>query len=275
MKTIDKDRNSLKRLVEAYGKEDVMKYVNHLDEYMLGGNDWGEHTYQDNHYRKYGLANEDEIPYYAMSALWFLGFFADKFITILSNNLDPKTDKNPDVRGMDIQEIEYWDKVLDPIAGLMSNKTNIKGDDHQITKQDLLQYSNIYEKLLKSPVYLLKSSAQQLINFCKEISNSRRVGESVKTDRNKLKALVEAYGKEDVMKFVKHINESIDESQAKKAAITKAYNEIDFEQDSPDDLMRILEELYDAAADEGYQLGYDEGYNQGYNDCDCGDEYEK
>ena len=37
--------------------------------------------------------------------------------------------------------------------------------------------------------------------------------------------------------------------------------------------MEVLEALYDAAADEGYQLGYDEGYNQGYSDCE--DEYEK
>lgn len=207
MKTIDRDRNSLKRLVESYGKKDVMQYVNHLDEYMLGGNDWGDHTYNDNYYRKYGLANEDEIPYPAMNSLWFLGFFADKFRTILSNNLDPKKDNNPDVRGMRMQEIEYWDKVLDPIAGLMSNKTNIEGDDHQITKQDVLQYRSIYEKLLTSPVNLLKSSAQQLVNFCKEISDSRRVGESVKTDRNTLKALVEAYGKKDVVNYINHLDE--------------------------------------------------------------------
>lgn len=77
-------------------------------------------------------------------------------------------------------------------------------------------------------------------------------------DRKELQRLVEAYGKQDVTKFINHINEAIDESQTKKAAILKAYNEIDFEQDSPDDLMRILEELYDTAADEGYQLGYDE-----------------
>ena len=32
MKQIDKDRKELQRLVESYGKEDVMKYVNHLDE---------------------------------------------------------------------------------------------------------------------------------------------------------------------------------------------------------------------------------------------------
>ena len=32
MKTIDKDRNTLKRLVESYGKEDVVKFVKHIDE---------------------------------------------------------------------------------------------------------------------------------------------------------------------------------------------------------------------------------------------------
>ena len=32
MKQIDKDRASLKRLVEAYGKEDVVKFVKHLNE---------------------------------------------------------------------------------------------------------------------------------------------------------------------------------------------------------------------------------------------------
>lgn len=84
-------------------------------------------------------------------------------------------------------------------------------------------------------------------------------------DRKELQRLVEAYGKQDVTKFINHINEAIDESQTKKAAILKAYNEIDFEQDSPDDLMRILEELYDAAADEGYQLGYNEAEEKSKN----------
>lgn len=32
MRQIDKDRNILKRLVESYGKEDVLNYVNHLNE---------------------------------------------------------------------------------------------------------------------------------------------------------------------------------------------------------------------------------------------------
>ena len=32
MKAIDKDRAELKRLVESYGKADVLKYVNHVDE---------------------------------------------------------------------------------------------------------------------------------------------------------------------------------------------------------------------------------------------------
>jgi hypothetical protein len=32
MRTIDKDRAELKRLVESYGKRDVLNYVNHLDE---------------------------------------------------------------------------------------------------------------------------------------------------------------------------------------------------------------------------------------------------
>ena len=32
MKQIDKDRNSLKRLVESYGKKDVLNYVRHLNE---------------------------------------------------------------------------------------------------------------------------------------------------------------------------------------------------------------------------------------------------
>ena len=35
MKQIDKDRKELQRLVESYGKQDVMKYVNHLDEGTL------------------------------------------------------------------------------------------------------------------------------------------------------------------------------------------------------------------------------------------------
>lgn len=32
MKQIDKDRKELKRLVESYGKQDVLKFVNHLNE---------------------------------------------------------------------------------------------------------------------------------------------------------------------------------------------------------------------------------------------------
>ncbi len=105
---------------------------------------------------------------------------------------------------------------------------------------------------------------------------------TIEKDRAALRCLVESYGKEDVMKYVNHLNEAIDESQTKKDAIMKAFNEIvielfkiykiDIEQDSPDDLMRILEELYDVAADEGCQLGYDEGYQRGYSDCE--DEYE-
>ncbi len=100
-----------------------------------------------------------------------------------------------------------------------------------------------------------------------------RMAESVAADRKKLRMLVESYGKKDVMKFVKHIDESLDESQVKKDAIMKAYNDLDYEAEYPEINMEVLEALYDAAADEGYQLGYDEGYNQGYSDCE--DEYEK
>lgn len=32
MKQIDKDRNTLKRLVESYGKKDVLNFINHLNE---------------------------------------------------------------------------------------------------------------------------------------------------------------------------------------------------------------------------------------------------
>ena len=35
MSNINKDRKELQRLVESYGKQDVMKYVNHLDEGTL------------------------------------------------------------------------------------------------------------------------------------------------------------------------------------------------------------------------------------------------
>ena len=95
--------------------------------------------------------------------------------------------------------------------------------------------------------------------------------ESVKEDRATLKRIVESYGKNDVIKFV---TESLDESPVKKAAIMKAYNELEYtvDDDSPDETLRILEALYDTAADEGYQLGHDEGYKEGYSDCE--DEYE-
>lgn len=37
MKQIDKDRKELQRLVESYGKQDVLNYINHLDEvYHIG-----------------------------------------------------------------------------------------------------------------------------------------------------------------------------------------------------------------------------------------------
>ena len=36
MKQIDKDRKELQRLVESYGKDDVMKYVNHINESFMG-----------------------------------------------------------------------------------------------------------------------------------------------------------------------------------------------------------------------------------------------
>lgn len=32
MSTVNRDRNELRRLVESYGKEDVLNYINHLDE---------------------------------------------------------------------------------------------------------------------------------------------------------------------------------------------------------------------------------------------------
>jgi hypothetical protein len=32
MNTVNKDRETLKRLVESYGKQDVLKFVNHLNE---------------------------------------------------------------------------------------------------------------------------------------------------------------------------------------------------------------------------------------------------
>lgn len=36
MSTLNKDRAELRRLVESYGKEDVIKYVNHINESFLG-----------------------------------------------------------------------------------------------------------------------------------------------------------------------------------------------------------------------------------------------
>jgi hypothetical protein len=208
MKGVNRDRALLKRLVESYGKEDVSKYVRHLNEYELGGFDWGDPIYPQNYYAKYGLDNQDEIPFNVMEYLWFIGKYAVEFRTILTQGLDPKQSKYRDVQGMSIDEIEYWDKVVDPIAGLMSNKTNIKDDEHQITREDILDYVDVYQKLRTCPVSSLQNASRVLMAFVNEIKNGEVEG-GVENDRAALESLVSAYGKKDVTNYVNHLDENI------------------------------------------------------------------
>ena len=60
MRTVNKDRESLKRIVESYGKEDVLKYVKHINE---GVGRFDEMTMID----KDGTEDVEEI-YYVCSA---------------------------------------------------------------------------------------------------------------------------------------------------------------------------------------------------------------
>ncbi len=72
---------------------------------------------------------------------------------------------------------------------------------------------------------------------------------TIKQDRKELQRLVESYGKEDVMKYINYINESTDESSHKSDSIQIALQE--FKQ-NPDNILLILEDLYDSGFDEGY-----------------------
>ena len=81
---------------------------------------------------------------------------------------------------------------------------------------------------------------------------------TVKQDRESLKRLVEAYGKEDVVKFIRHINESEEPDPRKLEAIEEAVTRIQPLNLTPEQFAKI-KMLFESLYDYGYADGFDDG----------------
>lgn len=91
---------------------------------------------------------------------------------------------------------------------------------------------------------------------------------AVNKDRTILKRLVESYGKEDVMKYVNHLNESRDDDMN---AVQNCVNTIArltgcSDEECLEKVRQLLEDLVDTVQNEPYELGKADGYNENYDE---------
>ncbi len=192
MRTINTDRESLKRIVESYGKEDVMKFVNAIDQTI------------------------ELLPAKKMS---------------------------------DVRQSQRASKLL---AAIEQKKAELAAQNGGKTPSP----EDILKAIMNQAADIMKQDMMKRVEAAKQ-EMTAKLG-----NKNNQQASTS-----------ESVNEALDESQEKRTAIMKAFNELDCEAEYPETNMEVLETLYDAAADEGYRLGFNEGYNQGYSDCE--DEYEK
>lgn len=98
---------------------------------------------------------------------------------------------------------------------------------------------------------------------------------TVHKDRATLKRLVESYGKADVEKYIKHLDESrqddMDAAQNCAKLISRVVGGLD--EGEFNQVMQLLEDLIDKVQNEPYELGFEEGkrsidydetYEEGY-----------
>lgn len=81
---------------------------------------------------------------------------------------------------------------------------------------------------------------------------------TVKQDRESLKRLIEAYGKEDVVKFIRHLNESEEPDPRKLEAIEEAVTRVQSLNLTPEQFAKI-KMLFESLYDYGYADGFDDG----------------
>lgn len=157
MKTIDKDRAELKRLVESYGKEDVLNYVKHLNEFEAGGMDWGK-TYVS----RDSAGHQIEVPYNIMVNLHTLGQYAEEIHNIAYNGAKSKY-----FPGWEGKPAQLVDRELSPVMGLLSNRTNIPGDEHAITMKDVKSLIPNLQKLSIWKIPILSEVSKRLLGLLK------------------------------------------------------------------------------------------------------------
>ena len=156
MNTVKQDRATLKRLVESYGKKDVIKYINHLDEviqrvpYIVGGTQWAEDIIDDNGVKYRGdyrtnpaylarITNDEDVPDLVMESLYQVLRYGDVIYDIAYRDENPKNSKYTFLRDLDVKTAQAICTQMGPIFGLFANKTNFKDDDYRIMPDDLIE----------------------------------------------------------------------------------------------------------------------------------------
>lgn len=147
MGTIKLNEEQLKKIVA----ESVMQV---LKEVTIGGNDWGDR------YGQYKMRNKTNVGLDdAIEAMHTICQYADDIYNVVYEG--GKSKYFPQAQPQVLQNV--W-KNIQPIYGLMANKTNIAGDEQGITVQDIQKLLPYLKALAKCGLSPINTSANRFFN---------------------------------------------------------------------------------------------------------------
>lgn len=152
------------KLNETQLKKIVSESVKHvLKEYVLGGNDYGS-SYQD--FVNKTAVRKSSIDDGTVNDLWLIGSYIDPIYKAINNEEMTKKEINAvNTVGRDKQTLITVYKLLEPIAGLMANRTTFADDEYGMTLEDIKNSClDSISQLKTMNIPIISSSAQRIYN---------------------------------------------------------------------------------------------------------------